>query len=200
MLQAAVWRVTGSRRTGTKIAGWTGVIVGGLCGAWAVLELSRDDINGALWIGLIALFIFQGAWASLRHLGIAERLARGTVADAMGPPPPAVPADLTLSETLDRFLRGHEGEAFPVLDRDGTVLGLISFGSARDLGARDPLRPAREALIPLERVLVTHPDEPLDRVSQRLGGSRAALVLRDGTLVGAISASAVHGWVATNGR
>jgi Zn-dependent protease len=200
MLQAAVWRVTGNRRTGTKVAAWTGMIVGGLCGAWAVLELSREDLNGALWIGLIALFIFQGAWASLRHLGIADRLARGTVADAMGPPPPAVPADLTLSETLDRYLRGHEGEAFPVLDRDGTVLGLISFGSARDLGARDPLRPAREALIPLDRVLVTHPDESLDRVSQRLGASRAALVLRDGALVGAISGSSVHEWAATSGR
>jgi predicted transcriptional regulator len=80
------------------------------------------------------------------------------------------------------------------------VLGLISFGSARDLGARDPLRPAREALIPLDRVLVTHPDESLDRVSQRLGASRAALVLRDGALVGAISGSSVHEWAATSGR
>jgi Zn-dependent protease len=200
MLQAAVWRVSGNRRTGTSVAAWSGMAVGVLCGAWAAYELTQNNLNGALWIGLIALFIFQGARASQRQTGIAERLSRGTVADVMDPPPPAVPADLTLSETLDRYLRGHEGEAFPVLERDGTVLGMISFNSARDLGARDPLRPAREALIPLERVLVAHPDERLDRVSQRLGTSRAALVLRDGALVGAISGSAVHRWAATNAR
>jgi Zn-dependent protease len=200
MLQAVVWRVTGSRTTGTKVASWTGMAVGVLCGAWAVLELSRGDLNGALWIGLIALFIFQGALAYQRQEGRTQRLAGATVADAMGPPPPAVPADLSLSETLDRYLRGHEHEAFPVLERDGTVIGLISFDSARDLGARDPLRPAREALVPIERVLVTHPDERLDQVSERLGSSRAALVLRDGALVGAISGPAVHRWVATNGR
>ena len=113
----------------------------------------------------------------------------------MDPPPPAVPADLTLSQTLDRFLRGHEGEAFPVID-DGRVIGMISFGSARELGARDPLRPARDAVIPLEQVLVAGPDEPLDEVSARLGSERAALVLRDGQLVGAITGGGVYRWAA----
>jgi CBS domain-containing protein len=144
------------------------------------------------------MFIFRGAQASEQRIVIDGRLASATVADAMDPPPPAVPADLSLSQTLDRFLRGHEEEAFPVIE-DGRVIGMISFNSARDLGGRDPLRPARDAVIPLEHVLVANPDERLDEVSARLGNDRAALVLRDGQLVGAISGSGVYRWAAQAG-
>jgi predicted transcriptional regulator len=113
----------------------------------------------------------------------------------MDPPPPSVPADLSLSDTLDRYLRGHEGEAFPVVEA-GRVIGMISFTSARDLGASDPLRPARDALIPLEHVLVARPEEHLDEVSERLGSERAALVLHEGILVGAITGDGVLRWAA----
>ncbi len=195
MVQAAVWRVTDDRDRGTRIASRTGMGVGILLFAWAAVETTRGDLFGAVWLAIIALFIFEGARASERSIGLARRLAGATVADAMDAPPPAVPADLTLSETLERYLRGHEDEAFPVIE-DGKVIGMISFSSARELGARDPLRTAREAVIPLERVFVVDPDEPLDRVSDRLGGQRVALVLRDGRLVGAITGSAVSRWAA----
>ncbi len=200
MLQAAVWRVTGSRDKGTRVAAFAGMGVGALLLAAAILEMTRDDLSSALWLGIIGLFIFQGARASEQRIGVASRLAGATVADAMDPPPPAVPADLTLSETLDRYLRDHEGEAFPVVELDGRVIGMISFSSSRDLGARDPLRPARDAMIALENVLIAHPDEPLEEVSNRLGSGRAALVLRDERLVGAITGGGVYRWATTRTR
>jgi Zn-dependent protease len=199
MLQAAVWRVTGRRDRGTRIAARTGMGVGALLLGVAVVLGARRDLFGAVWLAIIGTFIFQGARTSEQHIGIVRRLAGGTVADAMDPPPPAVPADLSLSETLDRFLRGHEGEAFPVVDR-GKVIGMISFSSARELGATDPLRPARDAVIPLEQVLVAHPDESLEAVSARLGTRMAALVLRDGQLVGAITGGGVYRWASSRTR
>ncbi len=196
MLQAVVWRITGRRETGTRVASRTGMVVGAGMIAWAILEATRDDLFGAIWLGLIGLFIFQGARANEQHVGLSSRLAGATVAEAMDPPPPAVPADLSLSQTLDRFLRGHEGEAFPVV-ADGKVIGMISFNSARKLGGTDPMRPARDALIPLDQVLLAHPDEPLDEVADRLGAERAALVVRDGELVGAITGSGLVRWART---
>ncbi|MCI0634646.1 MAG: site-2 protease family protein [Actinobacteria bacterium] len=195
MLEAAVWRITGDEHKGTRVAARAGVVVGALVIAAAIREVVMQDLFGAVWLGIIGLFIFQGARASEQRIGLESRLAGGTVADAMDPPPPAVPADLTLSQTLDRFLRGHEGEAFPVVE-DGRVIGMISFNSARELGSRDPLRPARDAVIPLEHVLVARPDETLDEISERLGDERAALVLRDGELVGAITGAGVYRWAA----
>jgi CBS domain-containing protein len=128
-----------------------------------------------------------------RQVGLGDRLAKGTVADAMDPPPPAVPGDMTLSEALDRFLRGHEEEAFPVVDA-GRVIGMVSFSSAREVGMFDPLRPVRDAVIPLEHVLIAHPEERLDAVATRLGTGRSALVLRDGELLGAITGAGVLRW------
>ncbi|MGZ5354195.1 MAG: M50 family metallopeptidase [Actinomycetota bacterium] len=196
MVQAIVWKITGDRRRGTRVAAWGGMGIGVLLFGAAVLAASRDDLFEAVWFGIIGMFIFQGARASEQQLGIVDKLASATVADAMDPPPPVVPADLSLSEVLDRYLRGHEEEAFPVVEPDGRVIGLISFSSSRDLGARDPLRPAREAIIPLANVLVAHPDERLDQVSTRLGTGRAAIVLRDGALVGAITGGGVYRWAA----
>jgi Zn-dependent protease len=195
MLQSVVWRVTGDPRKATRVAARAGLVVGGAVIAGAIAALAIERLDLAVWGGIIGVFIFRGAQASEQRIGIDGRLASATVADAMDPPPPAVPADLSLSQTLDRFLRGHEEEAFPVIE-DGNVIGMISFGSARELGMRDPLRPARDAVIPLEHVLIAHPDERLDEVSARLGTQRAALVLRDGQLVGAISGSGVYRWAA----
>lgn len=198
MVQAAVWRITGNRDRGTRIAARAGMGVGVLLFGAAIVEAALNDLFGALWLGIIGLFIFQGARASEQHIGISRRLASATVADAMEPPPPAVPAHLSLSETLERYLRGHEEEAFPVVEQ-GKVIGMISFSSARELGSQDPLRPARDAMIPLERVLVAHPDERLDEVSQRLGTARAAIVLRDGELAGSITGGGLYRWATSRG-
>ena len=197
MLQSAVWRLTGKRERGTRIAAWTGMGLGALLLGSAALQLlgndRGDNVGTAIWFAIIGLFIFQGARTSSQQIDVTRRLAQATVADAMDPPPPAVPAEMTLSDALDRYLRGHEEEAFPVVE-GGMVIGMLSFSSAREVGARDPLRPAREAVIPLANVLVTHPDERLDDVSARLGTGRAALVLRDGELVGAITGNGVYRW------
>jgi Zn-dependent protease len=197
MLQAAVWGISKKRDLGTRVAARGGMVVGGLLLFVAIYEVSRNNLFGAVWIGMIGLFVYQGARTSEHQIGLASRLAGATVADAMDRPPPAVPAEMTLSEALDRFLRGHESEAFPVVDQ-GRVIGMVSFNSAREHGSRDPLLPVRSALIPLENVLTAHPDEPLDQVSARLGTGRAALVLRDGELVGAITGSGLARWASSS--
>jgi len=197
MLQAAVWGISKKRDLATRVAAGGGMVVGGLLLFVAIYEVSVNDLFRAVWIGMIGIFVYQGARTSERQIGLASRLAGATVADAMDRPPPAVPAEMTLSEALDRFLRGHETEAFPVVDQ-GRVIGMVSFNSAREHGSRDPLLPVRAALIPLENVLTAHPDEPLDQVSTRLGTGRAALVLRDGELVGAITGSGLARWASSS--
>lgn len=193
MLRALIWRASGRRETATRVAAWVGMGLGVLLFGLAALELSRGETFQAVWLAIIGTFILQGARASDRYLGIERRLSAGRVADAMEPPPPAIPADLTLSEALDRFLRGHETEVFPVVEQD-RVIGVVSFGSARELGAVDPLRTVREATIPLDRVVLVAPDEPLDAVAERLGTEQAALVLEEGRLVGVITAGAAYRW------
>ena len=107
--------------------------------------------------------------------------------------PPTVPADMTLAQTLDHVLRANPAQAFPVVAPDGTVMGTISMDSARRLGARNPMRPARDALIPLNQTPAVDADETLDDALEWLSG-REGLVLRNGRLVGALGANDVERW------
>jgi Zn-dependent protease len=200
MLEAVTWGITRNHERGTRVAATAGMVVAGLLVAFAIYEGSRsqnpDALIEALWLVMIASMIFQGARAARQQIGLRSRLAGASVADAMDPPPLAIPADMTLSEALDRYLRGHESEVFPVIEAGGTVAGVVSFDSARRVGMHDPLRPVRDALIPLSDVLTAGEGEPLDRAVMRLGAGRAALVLRDGRLVGTITGRSVGRWAA----
>jgi len=199
VLEAAVWRITRNHELGTRIAAWSGMGLGSLLLAGGLLQAIRGDLFLGLWLAIIGMFIFQSARAAEGQIELRRRLAQATVTEVMEPPPPPVPADLSLSEALDRYLRGHEGEAFPVVD-DGRVIGMLTFGSARDVGMVDPLRPVRDAVIPLTQVLTVDVSEPLEQVVARLGPGRSALVLDDGRLVGAITGGAVARWAAGRRR
>src|SRR5262245_41847600 len=88
MLQAIVWRITGKPKTATRIAAKGGLVVGAAVIALAIWGLIQQDLGLAIWAGLIGLFILRGAQASEERIGLDERLASATVADAMDPPPP----------------------------------------------------------------------------------------------------------------
>ena len=199
MVQALVWRATGDADRATRVAARAGMAIGALILGLGALRVTRGDIVEGIWIGIIGVFILQNARSSADAVGVAARLARGTVRDVIEPAPAAVPADIPLSEALDRFLRGHDDEAFPVVD--GTrLIGMVSLASASEIGARDPLRPVRDALIPLEDVLVVRPDDALDEVGSRLSTTGTALVVDElGALVGTISGPRVLAWARGGG-
>ena len=201
MLEAATWRITHSHERGTKVAAGVGIVLAGLLIAGALYNATQSsaDPNSlfeALWLFIIASMIYQGARAAREQIGLRRRLSGASVGDAMDPPPVAIPGDMSLSEALDRFLREHEHEVFPVIEPGGSVTGVITFDSARRIGMNDPLRPVRDAVIPLADVLTATEHEPLEHAVTRLGPGRAALVLRDGRLVGSINGRSVGRWAA----
>ena len=73
------------------------------------------------------------------------------------------------------------------------MIGTVSMRSARRVGARNPMRPVRAALIPLNQTIVIDPDETLDDAFEWLGGEDG-LVLKDGELVGALGPRDVEHW------
>ena len=194
MLLAAVWGLTDDRRTAMRVAGIGGIIVGVAIGAVAVwLVGARDDVGTAIFFGYVAAILIGAGRAMDRRIAVRDQLVKGLVADAMQPPPPTVPADISLVQALDDYLRGADGQAFPVIDATGRVTGTVSIESARRVGARDPLRPVRDGMRPLNQTPVVAPDETLDDAIEWLGG-REGLVLRDGVLVGALGPDDVERW------
>ncbi len=73
------------------------------------------------------------------------------------------------------------------------MAGTVSIESARRVGARDPTRPVRDGMRPLTQTPVVTPDETLDEAVEWLGG-RDGLVLREGSLVGALGPDDIERW------
>ncbi|MGH2572405.1 MAG: M50 family metallopeptidase [Actinomycetota bacterium] len=184
LLLAGLWRILGDRVRATRIAARVGqglalaIVAGGL---W--LLLATGDLWG-LWPALIGWSLFQGASATMAQAERSRRLESATAADVMSPPPPTVPADMPLASALERYLSGHDGEAFPVMD-GGHVTGFISLRLA---GGASADRTVREAMAGALAVLEADPAEPLAAIAERMSERRAqaVMVVRDGRLVGVI--------------
>jgi Zn-dependent protease/predicted transcriptional regulator len=184
LLRSVVWRATGSLARATRIAARSGQGMAAVIIGVGVFFFVRDQNPLALWPALIGWFLFRAASGALAEGDRRRRLESATASQVMSPPPPTVPAELPVEEALHRYLTGHEGEAFPVVDGD-RVVGFVSLGTIRGV----PLdRPVREAMVGTRGTVEAGPGERLDLVADRLGTaeSRTVLVVEDGTLVGVI--------------
>ena len=89
LVDALVWRVTGSRAAGTRAAGWCGRIVVLLIVGWFVLRPfvlgGRPDAAVALWVLFICGFLWLGASAAVAAGGDLDLLASVRVRDVLRP-------------------------------------------------------------------------------------------------------------------
>ena len=195
MLLATAWAVTKKRRTAMLVAGYGGIAIGIGLIAFAVWDFRQGSglLIRAIWLGWIGVTLISVGRSMQGRVQLRDALEGVTVADAMRPPPPPVPADISLSEALDGYLRGGPKTSFPVVDASGAIVGTVSMESARKVGATDPLRPVRDGMVPLRQAAVFGPDEALDDTIEWLGG-REGLVMLNGRVVGQIAARDVESW------
>jgi len=184
LLRSLLWRVMGLQR-GTYVAARVGQGVGLLIIAAGVgISISTGDLVEFLWPAFIGWFLFRAASSSLVEGDRRQLLQLTTAREVMNAPPPSIPSDLQVAVALERYLLGHEGEAFPVIE-DGHVVGFVSPRTARAI----PLdRRVRDAIFQGRGVIEARPDETMEAITERLGQERGetVLVLDQGRLVGVI--------------
>jgi Zn-dependent protease len=192
VLQAAVWAISRNKVLGTRVAGWAGMVVGVGFGAYGLSQLASGNTTFGVWFLFLASILISTARGTENRLRLRLELAKGHARDVMRPPPDAVPAEMSLADVLRDYLRGRAQDAFPVVE-DGRVIGTISMASARRVGGRDPLRPARDGIVPLAVSRSVRVDDGLDDVLDLLGGQEG-MVLDDGRLVGSIAPPDIERW------
>ena len=193
ILRSAVWRLTGDRDRATSFAARVGVGTAAVLIGLGVWQIAENGVYG-VWLAFIGWFLLQASRTTVQRTRVRKALSGGSAEEAMSEPAPSIPADMPLMEALDRYLRGHEHEVFPVVDWRG-VAGFLTFESARRVGGVDPMRPVGDAMVPEGDVPVVSPGERLDRVADRVGGGGVAIVMRDGQVVGKVTASDLGRWL-----
>ncbi|MGB7417432.1 MAG: CBS domain-containing protein, partial [Thermosynechococcaceae cyanobacterium] len=190
VLKAAVWRFTGSRYRGIKVAARAGQVVGGVAIASGVLTVS-------FWNVLIGWFLFQNAGQAFRSAQLQEQLSQYTAADVV--------TEGYLVIGLNDSLRQLANEAIPyqgkvsrflVVDEQGQLVGSVNLEDLKTVPTMEwPQVAVKKLLQPtaLPQIVQAH-QSLLDIVTllEKEQLQTLAVVKEGGVLVGLLEKAAVR--------
>jgi Zn-dependent protease len=190
VLRAALWRHYGDRRRAAVAAARAGQYLGaGIMGLGAA-ELLVWAAWGGLWLMLIGWFLISAADAERRFTAATSALEGVRVADVMTADPHIAHGWITVQDFIDRVAPWSRQDAFPVVDLDGSLAGVV----VTDLLARIP--PVDRVEFRLDRVALAvppsylaAPQDPAGPLLARrpLGGVVLAVVRAGGRIVGMVT-------------
>ena len=197
LFRAGAWKATGDVTKATRWAASGGQILGWILVGLGALQLLGGSPIGGLWLVFIGWFLRTAAQASLRQ-HLLQALFKGVPArEVMTPDPVTVPADLTLQELVEeKFLRGRF-QCYPVVEPgSGRVVGLVTLELVKEVDRRDwGQARVRDIMTAREEIEVAPGDSMTEVISRMRERGRRVLVIKDGRLVGVISARDVSRWV-----
>ncbi len=131
IVRALVWRATGDRSRGTRVAARLGqafsiVLIGG--GLWMTIGLA--SLIG-IWFVFVGLMIGGAARALLAQTALTEQLEDVRVGDIMDADPVSVPDELPAAQALDEFFLRYRWPWFQVVDAAGRFVGVLREEGAR---------------------------------------------------------------------
>jgi Zn-dependent protease/CBS domain-containing protein len=191
LLRAWLWHRRGDRLSAVVSASRAGRAFGfGLVGLGLVSLLVLPGLGG-LWFVLIGWFIASAAGAEEQHAVANESLAGLRARDVMTAEPITVPPQLSVGQLLDDYALRFRCSAFPVVDPEGRLLGLVTLNQVRQLAPhRRAATPIERIASPASRVPVVDAGKPLQELLDEMRDAADGRVLvRDDTerLVGIIS-------------
>ncbi|MGZ4505683.1 MAG: site-2 protease family protein [Blastococcus sp.] len=190
LLRAALWRWRGDRVWASVAAARAGRGLGMVLIAAGLAELLLLRGYGGIWLALIGWFIVGSAGMEERSARLGAALAGVRVADVMTRFPETVPAATSVAELVDRYLFSHRHTSFPVVDRDGRPVGLVTLARIKAVPASGrSVTTLRDIAYPMDQVTVVAPGDPLTGLLPRLTSTAdgRVLVLDDDRLIGIVT-------------
>lgn len=179
ILRAGLWRAWGDRTRASIAASRAGRVFGIVLVGVGVVGFAYGSVVG-LWPALIGWFLYTAAGAEERTARLRGGVSSLFVGQVMTPHPPAVPARTTVAELIVRHLWDFRGDAVAVTDDHGWLAGIVTVAGVRAVPPeRRSLTPLSDVAVPLERLAVGRPEEPMEVLLERMGadGAPAALIL-----------------------
>ncbi len=122
--RSIVWKVTGDKVRGTRVAAKMGEGFALLLAGLALWVLFAYRNFTGLWLIAISFLLWQSARGALVQTALTERIEGVTVSDVMDPQPVAIRADTPVAQALDEFFLRYGWDWFPVIDDSGHLLGI----------------------------------------------------------------------------
>ncbi len=129
LVHALIWKLTGNLLRATRIAGRGGQVFAALLICLGLFLVARGAPFGGVSLVLLGWMLGQAARAAVRGSGnVAARVEGKTVADIVdeGPVELALPAATTAIRAHDDFFQPYGWTYFPVVDRWGRLLGVVT--------------------------------------------------------------------------
>jgi Zn-dependent protease len=194
LVDALVWRVTGRRETGLIAAGWTGRIVTVGVILWFVarplLSGEQPSLTSVVWMGLIAVFMWQGATAAIRTGQARQMLGRGTVAQVVQPVPVLRPQDVLEAAAATA---GYAVVVDPAGRPSALVLPQDAAGVPRERWSSTPVS-ALARVQPEHWVAETRGEDDLTAVVTAIQETQSPVVVavQEGRVLGVVTVEAVN--------
>lgn len=204
VLRAILWWSTGDLERATRWASGAGRAV-----AWILMALGVSMLFGVrvpyfgagpiqgLWFLLIGWFLNNAARASYHQLLVRSAFEDVTVADVMRRQAQVVTPDLTLERLVREYFMQTDQQAFPVVDGEGRLLGLIEIDHVR---AVPPARwsgiTVREVMTPADEVDAITPDQDAIQALHRLADHEQIPVVVHGHVAGVLRRQDLMRWLA----
>jgi len=188
LLRALLWWRSHNRYRAGATAARAGRVLGLVLISLGVAEFLSVSPSG-LWLALVGWFVLNGA-ASERYAMLADRVQGLRVADVMATNPVTAPAWFTVPDFVNGLMPRQSAQvAFPVVDVDGTALGVLTWADLERIPRdRRPQTQLRDVARRGPAFFTVSSDSSLPEVVLPLhlrGGY--AVVIDHGRLVGLIS-------------
>lgn len=195
LLRAAIWWKTRNLRRATNVAAKLGEAFAYLLMLVGALNffVGRSGWINGIWYILIGVFLKNAAEQSYRHVLLEEVLQGIRVADIMGKNTMAVDEDEHVMELIESKFMHHKFTSYPVLNREGLVVGVIDLKDVKNVPRDERLQKSVTDIMQL--VPLAHLPRPATtafdalREMLTLGLAQLPVVDADGKLAGIVTRS-----------
>ena len=136
-LRSMLWRRSGDMRRATETAAGIGRVFGWLLIVLGVLDTVSGEPTG-LWLAVIGFFIVNAAGAQAIGAEIRSVFAGVTAAKLMVSPVVSIGGDMSVAAASVDYFARYGYTAFPVVDADSRLLGLVTVDRVEALSHRAP--------------------------------------------------------------
>jgi Zn-dependent protease len=181
VLRAWLWHRSGDHDAAAVRAARAGHTFGWILVALGVVEFMAGGGVGGLWLVFLGWFLLGASRAEEMQVVVQHTLGPVRVREVMTPSPVTAPADLSVARVLDDYVLTHRCSAFPLVDADGAIVGLLTLAHCKQVPAsRRATTPARDVATPMAAVPTAAPGELLVPVLQRAAATDGRILVFDG--------------------